>query len=165
MHILLPISTRLFAIQLQADVLLKFCNSPSYVCRYINNQTELYNFRFNGVLAPDVQQDAVRCMITQAICQLMSSLRGANGTWRLLAQVFGRVASDVVLGALDGFNGTVFAYGQTGSGKTYTITGGAARYADRGIIPRAISLMFAELQRRSDHTFAVRLDHTHERDL
>jgi len=71
-------------------------------------------------------------------------------------QVFERVASDVVLGALDGINGTVFAYGQTGSGKTFTVTGGAARYADRGLIPRAISLVFAELRQRSDHTYAVR---------
>ena len=70
-------------------------------------------------------------------------------------QVFERVASDVVMGALDGVNGTVFAYGQTSSGKTYTITGGAARYADRGIIPRAISLIYAELLRRSDYTYSV----------
>ena len=74
----------------------------------------------------------------------------------LLLQVFERVASDVVLGALDGINGTVFAYGQTGSGKTFTVTGGAARYADRGLIPRAISLVFAELRQRSDHTYTVR---------
>jgi len=32
-------------------------------------------------------------------------------------------ASDVVLGALDGYNGTVLAYGQTGSGKTHTMLG------------------------------------------
>ena len=31
--------------------------------------------------------------------------------------------SDVVAGALDGFNGTVLAYGQTGSGKTHTMIG------------------------------------------
>ena len=31
---------------------------------------------------------------------------------------------------------------QTGSGKTFTITGGAERYADRGIIPRALSYVF-----------------------
>lgn len=28
--------------------------------RYINNQAELYEFRFNGVLQPDVQQETVR---------------------------------------------------------------------------------------------------------
>ena len=43
---------------------------------------------------------------------------------------------------LKGYNGTIFAYGQTGSGKTFTITGGAERYSDRGIIPRALSYVF-----------------------
>ena len=31
---------------------------------------------------------------------------------------------------------------QTGSGKTFTITGGAERYIDRGIIPRTLSYIF-----------------------
>ena len=31
---------------------------------------------------------------------------------------------------------------KTGSGKTFTITGGAERYIDRGIIPRTLSYMF-----------------------
>ena len=31
---------------------------------------------------------------------------------------------------------------QTGSGKTFTITGGAERYTDRGIIPRTLSYIF-----------------------
>lgn len=43
---------------------------------------------------------------------------------------------------LAGYNGTIFAYGQTGSGKTFTITGGAERYTDRGIIPRTLSYLF-----------------------
>lgn len=33
-------------------------------------------------------------------------------------------------------------YLQTGSGKTFTITGGAERYVDRGIIPRMLSYIF-----------------------
>ena len=44
--------------------------------------------------------------------------------------------------ALTGYNGTIFAYGQTGSGKTFTITGGAERYDDRGIIPRVLTYLF-----------------------
>ena len=59
------------------------------------------------------------------------------------------------MGALEGFNGTVFAYGQTGSGKTFTITGGPERYVDRGIIPRSISLIFSEVAKRSDYTYTV----------
>lgn len=43
---------------------------------------------------------------------------------------------------LAGYNGTIFAYGQTGSGKTFTITGGAERYSDRGIIPRTLTYLF-----------------------
>ncbi len=70
-------------------------------------------------------------------------------------QVFDAV-SDVILGALEGYNGTVFAYGQTGSGKTFTITGGPERYVDRGLIPRAISLIYAEQAARSDHVYMVR---------
>ena len=34
---------------------------------------------------------------------------------------------------------------QTGSGKTFTITGGAERYIDRGIIPRTLSYIFEYL--------------------
>lgn len=66
------------------------------------------------------------------------------------------MAHRIVLSALDGINGTVFAYGQTGSGKTFTMTGGAQRYVDRGIIPRAIGLIYSELGKRSDCTYTVR---------
>lgn len=38
-------------------------------------------------------------------------------------KMFDRVAKEVIEGALQGYNGTIFAYGQTGSGKTYTMTG------------------------------------------
>ena len=39
-------------------------------------------------------------------------------------------------------------YGQTGSGKTFTMTGGDS-YGDRGIVPRAISTVFEEFERRT----------------
>lgn len=70
-------------------------------------------------------------------------------------QVFERVAQPVAVSTLEGFNGTVFAYGQTGSGKTFTITGGAERYVDRGVIPRTISSIFRELSSRSGYTYQV----------
>ena len=70
-------------------------------------------------------------------------------------QVFERVARNVVLGTLEGFNGTIFAYGQTGSGKTFTVTGGPERYADRGIIPRSISVIFDEIAKRAEFNFLV----------
>ena len=58
--------------------------------------------------------------------------------------VFQDAAEGLVESVLDGYNATVFAYGQTGSGKTYTMTGGA-RYEERGVIPRALQKIFADV--------------------
>ena len=63
-------------------------------------------------------------------------------------QVFDSLAKELLLGALEGINATVFAYGQTGSGKTFTITGGPERYADRGLIPRSITFLFQMIAQR-----------------
>ena len=98
---------------------------------YVNNSREKFAFRFDGVIGPDAKQD----------------------------EVFTRCAERPVLGALDGFNGTVFAYGQTGSGKTFTITGGAERYVDRGIIPRAISRLYSEISKRADARYSVHVSY------
>eukprot|EP00210_Caulerpa_lentillifera_P000893 g864.t1 len=98
---------------------------------YINNQNEQYCFAFNGVFNAEATQE----------------------------EVFEGVASTVIEGALTGYNGTVFAYGQTGSGKTFTITGGPERYIDRGIIPRAISMIFSEITKRTDHSYSVHVSY------
>ncbi|EPZ35674.1 Kinesin, motor region domain-containing protein [Rozella allomycis CSF55] len=97
----------------------------------INNQKEKYEYLFNGVFDMDAKQD----------------------------DVFQVVAQDVVNSALDGFNGTIFAYGQTGSGKTFTITGGAERYSDRGLIPRTLQYIFKEISRRKDYSYTVQISY------
>mmetsp|Transcript_15561 Transcript_15561/g.39417 ORF Transcript_15561/g.39417 Transcript_15561/m.39417 type:complete len:644 (-) Transcript_15561:874-2805(-) len=97
----------------------------------INNSKEEYDFRFNRVFEQPTTQE----------------------------EVFDAVAKNVVLRGIEGYNGTIFAYGQTGSGKTFTITGGAERYVDRGIIPRALSLMYSEFQRRSDYQFSAHISY------
>ncbi|KAE8999924.1 hypothetical protein PF011_g14422 [Phytophthora fragariae] len=84
----------------------------------INNSRTSYKFRFDSVIGMEAKQD----------------------------EVFDRVGRPCVESALNGFNSTVFAYGQTGSGKTFTITGGAERYEDRGLIPRALSLIFERMR-------------------
>ena len=95
----------------------------------VNNQRENYSFAFSRVLDMSTTQDTV----------------------------FETVARPVVDSVLDGYNGTIFAYGQTGSGKTFTITGGAERYVDRGIIPRALSYIFGRLaEQRSEYTYGLR---------
>ncbi|XP_036372379.1 kinesin-like protein KIF9 isoform X2 [Megalops cyprinoides] len=72
-------------------------------------------------------------------------------------EVYNGVARNVVLGALDGYNGTVMCFGQTGAGKTYTMTGATESYKERGIIPRALQEVFREVEQRSDHIITVRL--------
>lgn len=39
------------------------------------------------------------------------------------SDIYSKVAKNLVLSALEGYNATIFAYGQTGSGKTYTMLG------------------------------------------
>lgn len=75
----------------------------------------------------------------------------------LLGQVFETVAQPIVDAALCGINGTIFAYGQTGSGKTFTMSGGTESFGDRGIIPRALSALFARLRSTDSRTYSVQL--------
>ena len=64
--------------------------------------------------------------------------------------VYEQVVHHMVERFLEGYNGTVFAYGQTASGKTYTIEGSARSYAERGIIPRALSHIYSSLEEREE---------------
>ena len=73
--------------------------------------------------------------------------------------VFEKVAKEVIDSAFEGYNGTIFAYGQTGSGKTFTMTGGAERYADRGIIPRSLSYIFGKIKRNSTHQHTINVSY------
>lgn len=40
--------------------------------------------------------------------------------------IYEGTVKELVLGVMEGLNGTVFAYGATGSGKTYTMVGKAS---------------------------------------
>lgn len=46
-----------------------------------------------------------------------------------------------------------------GSGKTFSITGGVDRYADRGIIPRSLSRIFAEVKANAKVQYVVRVSY------
>ncbi|XP_069879937.1 kinesin-like protein KIF6 isoform X2 [Dipodomys merriami] len=73
--------------------------------------------------------------------------------------VFEHIARPVAESVLAGYNSTIFAYGQTGSGKTFTITGGAERYSDRGIIPRTLSYIFEQLQKDSSKIYTTHISY------
>uniref|UniRef100_A0A8C0K5V8 Kinesin-like protein n=1 Tax=Canis lupus dingo TaxID=286419 RepID=A0A8C0K5V8_CANLU len=88
---------------------------------FVNNKRESYKFKFQKIFDQGASQETI----------------------------FENIAKPVAESVLAGYNGTIFAYGQTGSGKTFTITGGAERYSDRGIIPRTLSYIFEQLQKDS----------------
>ena len=58
-----------------------------------------------------------------------------------------------LLAAMDGYNAVIFAYGQTASGKTFTLTGSPS---NPGIIPLAVSDLFAEIRATPDREFLLR---------
>ncbi|XP_030413144.1 kinesin-like protein KIF6 isoform X3 [Gopherus evgoodei] len=98
---------------------------------FVNNKRESYKFKFQKIFDQEVKQDAV----------------------------FESIAKPVAECALAGYNGTIFAYGQTGSGKTFTITGGAERYSDRGIIPRTLSYIFQQLEKDSSKVYTTHVSY------
>ena len=57
------------------------------------------------------------------------------------------------------FLATILAYGQTGAGKTFTMTGASENYKHRGLIPRAISHIFKEVEERPDLAFNIRISY------
>ena len=64
-------------------------------------------------------------------------------------EIFDTVAKEMIDTFLDGYNSTIFAYGQTSSGKTHTIEGSGRKFIDRGLIPRTLSYIYKEIERRS----------------
>ncbi|XP_048791085.1 kinesin-like protein KIF6 isoform X2 [Lagopus muta] len=98
---------------------------------FVNNKRESYKFKFQKIFDQEVKQDVV----------------------------FDSIAKPVAECALAGYNGTIFAYGQTGSGKTFTITGGAERYSDRGIIPRTLSYIFDQLQKDNSKVYTTHVSY------
>ncbi|NXE10752.1 KIF6 protein, partial [Lophotis ruficrista] len=98
---------------------------------FINNKRESYTFKFEKIFDQEAKQDVV----------------------------FDSIAKPVAECVLAGYNGTIFAYGQTGSGKTFTITGGAERYSDRGIIPRTLSYIFDQLQKDSSKVYTTHVSY------
>jgi kinesin family protein 6/9 len=93
----------------------------------VNNTKTNFAFKFDGVFGMDATQE----------------------------DVFNVVAKSSVDSVLEGYNATIFAYGQTGSGKTFTITGGTSRYADRGVIPRALSYLFERCKADTGAQYSV----------
>ncbi|XP_067335038.1 kinesin-like protein KIF6 [Channa argus] len=98
---------------------------------FVNNKRECYKFRFQKLFDQAVKQE----------------------------EIFENIAKPVADSVLAGYNGTIFAYGQTGSGKTFTITGGAERYSDRGIIPRSLSYLYQRFSQDSSMVYTTHISY------
>jgi kinesin family member 6/9 len=96
----------------------------------INNQQENWKFKFNEFLHNSSQEE-----------------------------VYDMTSRDLVHSVMEGYNATLLAYGQTGAGKTYTMSGGSQNYKFRGIIPRAISQVFTEIQNKPELSYVVRVSY------
>ena len=96
----------------------------------INNQKENWSFQFDKLLHNVPQEE-----------------------------VFEYCVTDIIKSSVMGYNGTVFAYGQTGSGKTFTISGSQSNFNYRGIIPRAISRLFKEMETKPEFEFVVSISY------
>ncbi|XP_020236509.1 kinesin-like protein KIN-7C, mitochondrial [Cajanus cajan] len=70
--------------------------------------------------------------------------------------VYDVAAQQVVSGAMEGINGTVFAYGVTSSGKTHTMHG---EQKSPGIIPLAVKDVFSIIQETPGREFLLRVSY------
>lgn len=126
-----------------------WCHWPKthQICRLLTSRTQP-----SGFFAFDEEHSAIRFDVPPESGELLGPNNSKHqydfrfdGLFGLTAKqedVFEAVAMPAVENTLAGYNATIFAYGQTGSGKTFTITGGPHRYEDRGIIPRALQMIF-----------------------
>ncbi|RMX61147.1 hypothetical protein pdam_00016689 [Pocillopora damicornis] len=121
---------------------------------YINNKREVYKFRFVVNLYKELVADlpvellrGVQLVVQCMMLQLRVNILFLSCCWLVSFSV------------LTGYNGTIFAYGQTGSGKTFTITGGAERYVDRGLIPRSLSYIFEYFEKHPGTVFTAHISY------
>ena len=68
-------------------------------------------------------------------------------------------ASEIVTSVVQGYNGTILCYGQTGAGKTFTMSGSNSNFKYRGIIPRAVTQVFHEINSRFDQAITIRVSY------
>lgn len=74
--------------------------------------------------------------------------------------VYDAIAHNIVHSAVtDGINGTILAYGQTGAGKTFTMIGDTRNYQYRGVAPRSIAHVFAQVQDRIEIKYTIRVSY------
>eukprot|EP01138_Halocafeteria_seosinensis_P000681 gb/GECG01000697.1/.p1 GENE.gb/GECG01000697.1/~~gb/GECG01000697.1/.p1 ORF type:complete len:767 (+),score=130.76 gb/GECG01000697.1/:1-2301(+) len=103
----------------------------------------------------DIPKEKASWLVNNSKTHYKFKFKNIFGMQAKQPEVFNEVAQEAVDSALDGFNSTIFAYGQTGSGKTFTITGGAEKYDDRGIIPRTLQYIFRTIKDKTEEQYRI----------
>lgn len=96
----------------------------------VNNQTDMWKFNFETILHNASQDETYEVS-----------------------------ASEIVQSVVEGYNGTVLCYGQTGAGKTYSMTGSSTVFKYRGIVPRAVTQLYALTQNKFDQAITIRVSY------
>lgn len=94
----------------------------------INHQQDQWTFKFDKILMNETQE-----------------------------YVFELTGKKAITSLVDGFSCSLVAYGQTGAGKTFTTIGLDNDYRFRGLIPRAISELFTQINEQTDKNFKVKI--------
>ncbi|XP_061751663.1 kinesin-like protein KIF6 isoform X3 [Nerophis ophidion] len=115
----------------QASASLEFLVPKDTAEGFVNNKKECFKFRFQKVFDQATKQE----------------------------NIFEDIAKPVTDSVLAGYNGTIFAYGQTGTGKTFTITGGAERFCDRGIIPRTLTYLYERFSQDNNTVYTTHISY------
>mmetsp|Transcript_4154 Transcript_4154/g.10504 ORF Transcript_4154/g.10504 Transcript_4154/m.10504 type:complete len:890 (-) Transcript_4154:1569-4238(-) len=76
---------------------------------------------------------------------------------RTQADVFADCGERAVHDAIRGINQTIMAFGRAGTGQEHTIFGASEKFEHRGLAPRALTLLFEEMDKRGGTAFNVRL--------
>jgi len=97
---------------------------------HVNNQTDQWKFSFEKILH-NASQD----------------------------EVYEQSATEIIQSVVEGYNGTIFCYGQTGAGKTYTMTGSQTQFKYRGILPRAVTQIYALTGNKFDQAITIRISY------
>ena len=92
-----------------------------------NSKTDRVSYRLDAVLA-DASQDRVFEEVGRPLCETL----------------------------LQGYNATAMCYGQTGAGKSFTMIGDGHDYHQRGLLPRALSHIFREVESRPEFSYRIR---------
>lgn len=75
-------------------------------------------------------------------------------------EVYEQSSTEIIQSVVEGYNGTILCYGQTGAGKTYTMAGSSSQFKYRGVVPRAVTQIYALTSSKFDQAITIRVSYS-----